>query len=153
MAKYLLIAAYLSSYLKSRYDSKVFSKKSHIRGGRSSYGRRGKLAHNPRYHSPSLFSLERMLAIFQSIYPEQVSKELSSDFIQRDTHMKANVEVYENIAELTTLRLIDTVSSSKSIDPFNEKLKYRVNIPWEIILEISESIEFDIAEYFSDTED
>ena len=67
--------------------------------------------------------------------------------------MKANVEVYENIAELTTLRLIDTVSSSKSIDPFNEKLKYRVNIPWEIILEISESIEFDIAEYFSDTED
>ncbi|AET37356.1 origin recognition complex subunit 5 Ecym_1100 [Eremothecium cymbalariae DBVPG len=152
MSKYLLIAAYLTSYLNPRFDSKVFSKKSHLRAGRSSYGRRNKMATNPRYLQPSLFSLERMLAIFQSIYPAQISKELHPDFIQKDTHMRANVEVYENLAELNSLKLI-TSAINKSVDYLHEKIKWKVNIPWEIIIEVARTVDFDIAEYFSDIHD
>ncbi|AMD19556.1 HCL595Wp [Eremothecium sinecaudum] len=149
MSKYLLIAAYLTSYLNPRFDSKVFSKKSHLRAGRSSYGRRHKMDTNPRYLQPSLFSLERLLAIFQSIYPVHISKELHSDFIQKDTHMRANVEVYENLSELNSLKLI-TSAINKSVDYLHEKVKWKVNVSWEIITEISRTVDFDIAEYFSD---
>ncbi|CAH01164.1 origin recognition complex subunit 5 [Kluyveromyces lactis] len=149
MAKYLLIAAYLASYLNHRYDSKVFSKKSHLRGGRSSYGRRSKPANNPRYLQPSGFSLERMLAIFQSIYPVRVSKELSPDFFQRDVHMKANVEVYENVSELITSQLLTGLNMHK-LGYLHERLKFKVNVTWDYILLVAGSVDFDISEYFSD---
>ncbi|CDO92772.1 unnamed protein product [Kluyveromyces dobzhanskii CBS 2104] len=148
MAKYLLLAAYLASYLNHRYDSKVFSKKSHLRGGRSSYGRRSKPANNPRYLQPSGFPLERMLAIFQSIYPVTVSKELSPDFFQRDIHMKANVEVYENVSDLITSQLITGLNIHK-LGYLNERLKFKVNVTWDYILLVAKSVDFDIAEYFS----
>lgn len=151
MAKYLLIAAYLASYLNHRYDSKVFSKKSHLRGGRSSYGRRSKLAHNPRYLQPSAFPLERMLSIFQSIYPVRISKELSPDFFQRDSHMKSNVEVYENVSDLMTSQLLVGLNLHK-LGYLHEKLKFRVNVSWDYILLVADSVDFDIAEYFSDVE-
>ncbi|AGO10857.1 AaceriAFR656Cp [[Ashbya] aceris (nom. inval.)] len=149
MSKYLLIAAYLTSYLNPRFDSKVFSKKSHLRAGRSAYGRRNKMDTNPRYLQPSLFSLERMLAIFQSIYPVTVTNEVHPDFIQKDQHMRANVEVYENLAELNSLKLI-TSAINKSVDYLHEKIKWKVNVPWEIIIEVANTVDFDIAEYFSD---
>lgn len=152
MAKFLLIAAYLASYLNNRYDAKVFSKKSHLRGGRSSYGRRNKMAHNPRHLQPSFFPLERMLAIFQSIYPVEISKEICPDFNQRDVHMRANVEVYQNVMELKSLNLI-TITVSNPVNYLYERLKWRVNVPWEIIVEISNNVNFDIAEYFSDIEE
>lgn len=148
MSKYLLIASYLCSYLDQRFDSKVFSKKSHLRSGRSSYGRRSKMETNPRYLQPSLFPLERMLAIFQSIYPTNTSTEDQSKYFEKDNVMRANVEVYENIAELNSLKLI-TSAISKNVDYLHERMKWKVNVPWEIITEVSSSIDFDIAEYFS----
>lgn len=151
MLKYLLIAAYLTSYLDPRFDSKVFSKKSHLRAGRSSYGRRNKMSVNPRFLQPSLFSLERLLAIFQSIYPVDISNGMYFDFTQKDTHMRANVEVYENFSELNSLKLI-TSAVNKSVDYLHEKVKWKVNVSWEIIIEISKTVNFDISEYFTDVE-
>ncbi|SCV03159.1 LANO_0G02498g1_1 [Lachancea nothofagi CBS 11611] len=148
ISKYLLVAAYLCSYLEPRYDSKIFSKKSHLRAGRSSYGRRSKMETNPRYLQPSLFQLERLFSIFQAIFPLGEEPQGKSSIFHQAELMKANVEVYENLAELNSLKLI-TTATPKNVDYLSYKLKWKINVPWEIITEISSSLKFDIAEYFS----
>ncbi|SCU99262.1 LAME_0G02476g1_1 [Lachancea meyersii CBS 8951] len=148
ISKYLLLAAYLCSYLEPRYDSKIFSKKSHLRAGRSSYGRRSKMETNPRYLQPSLFPLERLFSIFQAIFPVGEGAQVKSNIFHQNELMKANVEVYENLAELNSLKLIAT-ATAKGVDYLSYKLKWKVNVPWEIITEISSSVSFDIAEYFT----
>ncbi|CEP64362.1 origin recognition complex subunit 5 LALA0_S11e02366g [Lachancea lanzarotensis] len=148
ISKYLLLAAYLCSYLEPRYDSKIFSKKSHLRAGRSSYGRRSKMETNPRYLQPSLFPLERLFSIFQAIFPVGDRHHGKSSIFYQTELMRANVEVYENLAELNGLKLI-TTATSKGVDYLSYKLKWKINVPWEIINEISSSVGFDIAEYFT----
>ncbi|SCU95832.1 LAFA_0G02564g1_1 [Lachancea sp. 'fantastica'] len=148
ISKYLLLAAYLCSYLEPRYDSKIFSKKSHLRAGRSSYGRRNKMETNPRYLQPSLFPLERLFSIFQAIFPVKDGAHAKSGIFYQTELMRANVEVYENLAELNSLKLI-TTASSKGVDYLSYKIKWKINVPWEIITEISSSVSFDIAEYFT----
>ncbi|SCU96757.1 LADA_0H02586g1_1 [Lachancea dasiensis] len=148
ISKYLLLAAYLCSYLEPRYDSKIFSKKTHLRAGRSSYGRRTKMETNPRYLQPSLFQLERLFSIFQAIFPIGDDKPGKTSIFNQNELMKANVEVYENLAELSSLKLI-TTASAKNADYLSYKLKWKINVPWEIITEISSTVNFDIAGYFS----
>lgn len=148
LSKYLLISAYLCSYLEPRYDSKMFSKKSHLRAGRSSYGRRSKMETNPRYLQPSLFQVERMLAIFQAIFPLDVEEPSNVALLKHRSAVRANVEVFENLAELNTLNLI-TTAGSKNVDYLNYKVKWKVNVPWEIMTEIAATVGFDIAEYFT----
>ncbi|SCW03083.1 LAFE_0G02564g1_1 [Lachancea fermentati] len=152
ISKYLLIAAYLCSYLEQRYDSKIFSKKSHLRAGRSSYGRRHKMDTNPRYLQPSLFQLERLFSIFQAIYPAKDTDGSASSGFDQKQLMRANVEVYENLAELNSLKLI-TTAIPKNVDYLSYKLKWKVNVPWEIIIDIASTVDFDIAEYFSGLHD
>ncbi|CUS24340.1 LAQU0S15e02300g1_1 [Lachancea quebecensis] len=146
ISKFLLIAAYLCSYLEPRYDSKIFSKKSHLRAGRSSYGRRTKMDTNPRYLQPSLFPLERLFSIFQAIFP--VEEQENYSIFHHTEPMRANVEVYENLAELNSLKLI-TTATPKNVDYLSYKLKWKVNVPWEIITELASSVNFDIGDYFS----
>ncbi|SCU95430.1 LAMI_0F02432g1_1 [Lachancea mirantina] len=148
ISKYLLMSAYLCSYLDPRYDSKIFSKKSHLRAGRSSYGRRNKMRMNPRYLQPSLFPLERLLSIFQAIFPLEGVEDDTKSFRTKE-YMRSNVEVYENLAELNTLKLIMT-AAPKNVDYLSYKIKWKINVPWEIIKEIASTIDFDIAGYFSD---
>ncbi|EDO19086.1 hypothetical protein Kpol_2000p53 [Vanderwaltozyma polyspora DSM 70294] len=153
ISKYLLIAAYICSYLEARYDSSVFSKKSNIKSGRISYGRRKKKEVNPRYLAPSIFSLERLFAVFQAIYPVEFKTEsgtLSS--LREDKLIKANMEVFQNLAELHSLKLVAT-AVTKNIDFLSPKVKWKVNVPWEIINEISESVKFDLGLYFSNLHD
>ncbi|CCC71659.1 hypothetical protein NCAS_0H03490 [Naumovozyma castellii] len=149
MSKYLLMAAYICSYLGQKYDRNIFSRKTNITRGRGGSGRRKKQEINPRYLQASLFHLERLLAIFQAIYPkelETVSGSLAS--LGEDNLMRANVEVFQNLAELHSLKLIAT-TTAKNIDFLNYKVKWKVNVPWEIIEEISNSLDFDIGQYFN----
>lgn len=152
ISKYLLISAYLCSYSEPRFDSSVFSKKSHIKTGRSSYGRRKKMETNPRYLQPSIFPLERLLAIFQAIFPvERKAESGSLAFLKEEPLIKANVEVFQNLAELHSLKLIST-TVGRNIDFLNYKIKWRVNVPWEIINEVGKSVDFDVGQYFGGQE-
>lgn len=152
ISKYLLIAAYICSYSEPRFDSSVFSMKSHIKTGRSSYGRRKKIETNPRYLQPSIFPLERLLAIFQAIFPvERKAESGSLAFLKEEPLIKANVEVFQNLAELHTLKLIST-TVGRNIDFLNYKIKWKVNVPWEIINEVGKSINFDVGQYFAGQE-
>ncbi|QLL31252.1 hypothetical protein HG536_0B01130 [Torulaspora globosa] len=148
ISKYLLIAAYICSYLEPRYDSNVFSKKSHIKTGRASYGRRKKIETNPRFLQPSIFPLERLLAVFQAIFPvERKAQSGSLALLKEEPLMRANVEVFQNLAELHTLKLVST-TVARNIDFLNYKVKWKVNVPWEIINEIGRSVDFDVGQYF-----
>lgn len=148
ISKYLLIAAYICSYLEPRYDSNVFSKRSYLKAGRTSYGRRKKMETNPRYLQPSLFHIERLLAVFQAIFPmERIAKSGSLASLREEPLIKANVEVFQNLAELHTLRMVST-TVSKNIDFLSHKMKWKVNVPWEIVNEVAKSVKFDIGQYF-----
>ncbi|CAI4049675.1 hypothetical protein N7582_004725 [Saccharomyces uvarum] len=150
ISKYLLIASYICSYLEPRYDASIFSRKTRIIQGRAAYGRRKKKEVNPRYLQPSLFAIERLLAIFQAIFPmEGKAKSGSLSALREEPLMRANIEVFQNLSELHTLKLIAT-TMSKNIDYLSPKVRWKVNVPWEIIKEISESVQFDISDYFSD---
>ncbi|CCH58352.1 hypothetical protein TBLA_0A05590 [Henningerozyma blattae CBS 6284] len=149
IAKYLLISAYICSYMEPKYDPSVFSKKTHLRSGRSAYGRRKKKETNPRYIQPSLFVIERLLAIFQSIYPVETNSESGSLASLKEDHlMRSNVEVFQNISELYDLKLLGT-TMTKNIDYLSFKLKWKVNVPWETINEIASSVNFELGQYFS----
>lgn len=153
MAKYLLIAAYFCSYIEPKYDTSIFSRKAGIKSGRSSYGRRKKMESNPRHLQPAVFFLERLLAIFQAIYPMEttaVSGSLQS--LLGDRLIRANIEVFQNLSELQSLKLICT-TSIRTADFLSSKSKWKVNIPWEIITEIAESVNFDMSQYFSGVSD
>lgn len=153
MAKYLLIAAYFCSYIEPKYDTSIFSRKASIKSGRSSYGRRKKMESNPRHLQPAVFFLERLLAIFQAIYPMEttaVSGSLQS--LLGDRLIRANIEVFQNLSELQSLKLICT-TSIRTADFLSSKSKWKVNIPWEIITEIAESVNFDMTQYFSGVSD
>lgn len=152
ISKYLLISAYICSYSEPRFDSNVFSKKSHIKTGRSSYGRRKKMETNPRYLQPSIFPVERLLAIFQAIFPiERKADSGSLAFLKEESLIKANVEVFQNLAELHSLKLIST-TVARNIDFLSYKIKWKVNVPWEIIHEVGKSIDFDVGQYFGGQE-
>lgn len=149
ISKYLLIAAYICSYLEPRYDSSVFSRKSHVKTGRVSYGRRKKMEINPRYLQPSIFSVERLLAVFQAIFPIDTKAQRGSlASLKEDSLMRANVEVFQNLAELHSLKLLAT-TVGKNIDFLNYKVKWKVNVPWEIVSEVSKSVNFDVGQYFT----
>ena len=153
IAKYLLIAAYFCSYIEPKYDTSIFSRKSSIKSGRSSYGRRKKMESNPRHLQPAVFFLERLLAIFQAIYPmESTAVSGSLQSLLGDRLIKANVEVFQNLSELQSLKLICT-TSTRTADFLSSKSKWKVNVPWEIITEVAESVNFDMTQYFSGVSD
>ena len=103
---------------------------------------------NPRYLQPSLFSVERLLAVFQAIFPVDTKAQRGSlASLKEDSLMRANVEVFQNLAELHSLKLVAT-TVSKNIDFLNYKVKWKVNVPWEIVSEVSKSVNFDVGQYF-----
>lgn len=107
---------------------------------------------NPRYLQPSIFPLERLLAIFQAIFPvERKAESGSLAFLKEEPLIKANVEVFQNLAELHSLKLIST-TVGRNIDFLNYKIKWRVNVPWEIINEVGKSVDFDVGQYFGGQE-
>lgn len=146
ISKYLLIAAYFCSYIEAKYDTSIFSK----RTTKTANTRRKKKEQNPRYLQPSFFYIERLLAIFQSIFPiESDLPKGSLASLKSDELIHSNVEVFQNLSELFSLKLI-ACTTAKNLDMLSHKIKWRVNVPWEIILEIADSVDFNIADYFSD---
>lgn len=153
IAKYLLIAAYFCSYIEPKYEASIFSKRSNTKTGRGTYGRRHKMETNPRNLQPSVFLIERLLAIFQAIYPvEYIANAGSLQSLLEEKLMKSTVEVFQNFAELYSLKLISTTASG-SLDLLSQKTRWKVNVPWEIIHEVASSVGFDIAQYFSGVSD
>ncbi|KAG0660795.1 hypothetical protein C6P45_001522 [Maudiozyma exigua] len=153
LAKYVVIAAYFCSYTESRYDSSLFSRKALIKAGRNPYGRRKQLEEDPTHRPAQTFPLERMLAIFQAIYPLDEIYDTNSGSLEQllqEPYIKPNIEIFQTIAELYALKWLATSTMNVNIDFFSSKIKWKVNVSWEIILQIAKSVKFDIQQYFSD---
>ncbi|KAK9386285.1 origin recognition complex subunit 5 C-terminus-domain-containing protein [Lipomyces mesembrius] len=141
-AKYLLCAAYLASYSKPRFDIRLFSRiRESRRRVRNTAKHKFKDKINSRNLAPSPFEYERLLAIFQCIVPDRID----------------SVTVLQTqVATLATLKLITRVgigsdsSGGSSIDILGSRTKWRVNVSWDIILQISRDIKFQIENYLID---
>lgn len=146
-AKWLLIAAYLASYNPARMDS-VYFQKSSERKRRKKGGGTAKTPNRqtqnqkrvvPRHLSaPSLFTLDRVLAITHAILPHD---------------WQATADVYGLIATLTGLRLLVRAGGVLGGgDPLEAGGKWRVGtaVTWEFVLGLARGLRFEVADYVAE---
>lgn len=138
-AKWLLIAAYLASFNPARMDALFFMKSTEKKrrkkggGGRASQNRK-----IPRHLlAPSAFTLDRLLAILHAILPH--------DF-------RSTIDVYTQVATLTSLRLLAKGGGLGSSDPLEAGGKWRVGgqVSWEYVQAIARSLKFEIRDYVAE---
>lgn len=127
-SKYLLCAAYLASYNPPQFDIRFFSKAKEARAKRRDTSRRKALKINPRSLAAPAFDLERMMAIFHSIYDHE--------------QYSTNIDIGVQIASLTTLKLI-----VRTADPLDSRTKWKINVGWTLIEKLAEEIGLELAEY------
>ncbi|ODQ63221.1 hypothetical protein NADFUDRAFT_29026 [Nadsonia fulvescens var. elongata DSM 6958] len=137
-SKYLLCAAYLASYNPPKTDVRFFSKAKDARSKRRDGGRRKPLKINPRLLAAPAFDLERMLAIFQAIIPENDGRGDSDD------EFVTNIDINVQIATLATLKLVVRTSNA---DPLDSRTRWKVNVSWALIRRIANDIKFHIEYY------
>ncbi|KAK9446383.1 origin recognition complex subunit 5 C-terminus-domain-containing protein [Limtongia smithiae] len=144
-SKYLLCAAYLASYTKQKFDARLFSRIGDgikRRKSRAKKGGRDKI--NGRSLAPSAFEYERLLAIARCIIPVRVEST-----IDLQTQLTKSVQ----FATLVTLRLILRSGASVNGEPagggdiLESRTRWKVNVSWDIILQVSRDIKFQIEHY------
>lgn len=141
-SKYLLCAAYLASRNPARQDPVFFmratEKKRRKKGGGTAAGRGGGASKHRKIQrrllGPQAFVLERMLAIFHAILPFPMSS--------------ITADLQTQISTLLSLRLL--VHQSGSADVLEAQTKWRVNVGWDYILRIADSLRFDIVDYVAE---
>ncbi|CAH1119120.1 unnamed protein product [Phaedon cochleariae] len=132
-AKYLLIAAYLASYNSAKDDKRLFMK---------FHGKKMKKLKDVKMKSkvseqlntqlgPKPFAFDRLLAIFYSILDEKVG---------------FNNNLLVQVSSLVELRLLSSVSDNCFLDG----QKYKCNVNFDFIQEISRTVRFNIRKYLSD---
>ncbi|KAJ3166861.1 Origin recognition complex subunit 5 [Geranomyces variabilis] len=126
--KFLIIAAFLASYNPPRLDVRFFAKDrsdevTRRKGGKGRAGRVQKEGGKMRQQllGPKAFPVERMLAIFYSILPDEI---------------ESTVDIQMQIASLTTLRLLVRVTAPDRLDG----VKCKCNASCEFVKAIGRSI-------------
>ncbi|KAI8822257.1 origin recognition complex subunit 5-like protein [Fimicolochytrium jonesii] len=137
--KFLAIASFLASYNPPRLDMRFFSKGGEEgrkkRGGGSVKGRVNKEGGKLRQQllGPKAFPLERLLAIFYSIIPDD---------------MDATVDVYMQLTTLVNLRLLIRISPPDKLDG----VKCKCNMSYETVAAVARSVGFAVGMYLFDFE-
>ncbi|KAI8587013.1 origin recognition complex, subunit 5 [Geranomyces variabilis] len=146
--KFLIIAAFLASYNPPRLDVRFFAKDrsdevTRRKGGKDRAGRvqkeggKGFIVFHNRIQmrqqllGPKAFPVERMLAIFYSILPDEI---------------ESTVDIQMQIASLTTLRLLVRVTAPDRLDG----VKCKCNASCEFVKAIGRSVRFDVGQYLYD---
>lgn len=144
-AKWLLVAAYLASYNPARLDALYFMKsterKRRKKGGgtaRSGGGRPSQNRKIPRHLlAPSAFTLDRLLSILHAILPH--------DF-------RSTIDLYTQVATLTSLRLLARSSGIGSSDPLEPGGKWKTGpaVSWEYVQSLARSLDFGLIDYIAE---
>lgn len=151
-ASFLLISAYLASYNHSRTDVRLFAvgveeglnKKASPRKRtprKTPVGKRIKSGDPQRLLGPKSFVLERLLAIYWCIRPEELEDSDSA--------------VQSQVASLLAHRLIVRVSKAGGAQAGFEQLngvKLKVNVLWEVVERLGKRLGFDVAQRMWDYE-
>ncbi|KAK5131330.1 hypothetical protein LTR08_000996 [Meristemomyces frigidus] len=144
-AKWLLVAAYLASFNPPKLDALYFMKaterKRRKKGGgtaRSGGGRPSQNRKIPRHLlAPSAFTLDRLLSILHAILPH--------DF-------RSTIDIYTQIATLTSLRLLVRGGGVGGSDPLEAggKWKTGVAVSWEYALALVRGLDFELRDYVAE---
>ncbi|CAK4031135.1 Origin recognition complex subunit 5 [Lecanosticta acicola] len=143
-AKWLLVAAYLASFNPAKLDSLYFmkstEKKRKKKGGGTARagGRRSQTRKIPRHLlAASAFTVDRLLAILHAILPD-------------DT--RATVDLYRQIATLSSLRLLVRAGGIGGADPLEAGGKWRVGpmVTWEHVQSLARNLDFNFTDYVVD---
>lgn len=132
-AKYLLIAAYLASYNSTKEDKRLFMK---FQGSKQKSRTRTKVQRNIVKQlnvqlGPSPFTFDRLLAIFYSILDQKVG---------------FNNNLLVQVSSLVELKFLLVVSDNSVID----SQKYKCNVSYNFIQEISRMVGLNIRKYLYD---
>lgn len=132
-AKYLLIAAYLASYNSTKEDKRLFMK---FQGSKQKSRTRTKVQRNIAKQlnvqlGPSPFTFDRLLAIFYSMLDQKVG---------------FNNNLLVQVSSLVELKFLLVVSDSTAI----ESQKYKCNVTYNFIQEISKMLGVNIRKYLYD---
>ncbi|KAK9457156.1 origin recognition complex subunit 5 C-terminus-domain-containing protein [Dipodascopsis uninucleata] len=148
-SKYLLCAAYLSSFTRPKNDIKLFSR---IRENkrRIRHSAKDDLRANYRTSTPGSFEYERLLAIFQCISPEKIGSilDIQTQFATLSVQrliVHASVNVNANTSETAS-----KAGTRMAYDMLDSATKWRVNVSWDVIRQIALDIRFPIEDYLTD---
>lgn len=142
--KWLLVAAYLASFNPARLDALSFmkstEKKRRKKGGGTarSGGRPSQTRKIPRHLlAASAFTVDRLLAILHAVVPE-------------DT--KTTIDMYRQIATLSSLRLLVRAGGIGSGDTLEAGGKWRVGpmVTWEYVQGLARSLDFNLTDYVAE---
>ncbi|KAK5108832.1 hypothetical protein LTR62_007806 [Meristemomyces frigidus] len=142
-AKWLLIAAYLASYNPAKLDALYFMK-SHERKRRKKGGGTAKSSMRPgqvrkisrHLLGASAFTLDRLLAILHAILPHD---------------LRSTIDVYAQIATLTSLRLLvrGGIGGSDALEP-GGKLRTGQAVTWEYAQSLARDADFGLLDYVAE---
>lgn len=131
-AKFLLIAAYLASYNSTKEDKRLFMKFHGKKKATTKTKIQRKIVKELNVQlGPSPFTLDRLLAIFYSIIDHKVG---------------FNNNLLVQVSSLVELKFLLTVSDNTTID----SQKYKCNLTFDFIQEISKMMGFNIRKYLYD---
>jgi origin recognition complex subunit 5 len=143
-AKWLFIAAYLASFNPARMDALYFMKSTERRrrkkGGATAKtpNRPGQVRKIPRHLlGASSFTIDRLLAILHAILPHD---------------MRSTIDVYTQIATLTSLRMLvrgGGIGASDTLEP-GGKWRTGTAVTWEYAQALARSVDFDLLDYVAE---
>lgn len=167
-SKFLLIAAYLASYVDQKYDLQFFSRIKLIKKRQkpSASNSITKSSIDSRLLSASFFDLERLKAIFSVIYRNE-SRSLNQDslefinlYLDMDERELARKEKefatftlnpsVDINTQLSTLVSLGLITRTYALDILSSKIRWKCTTSWEVIAEISREILFPILNYLVD---
>ncbi|GCB72455.1 hypothetical protein scyTo_0002006, partial [Scyliorhinus torazame] len=128
-SKFLLIAAYLSSYNPARTDKRFFMKH-HGKIKKTSFLKKHEKTSN-HLLGPKPFPLDRLLAIFYSIV---------------DSRVTPTANIFSQITSLVALQLLTHVGHDDQLDG----PKYKCTANLDFIRAIARTVNFDIVRYLYD---
>ena len=143
-AKWLLVAAYLASFNPARLDALYFMKTTE-RKRRKKGGGTARAANRPNQTrkiprhllAASAFSVDRLLSILHAILPHD---------------LRTTIDMYTQIATLTSLRLLVRSGGIGSSDPLEAGGKWRVGpaVSWEYVQALARSLDFGLLDYVAE---
>ncbi|EMC96279.1 hypothetical protein BAUCODRAFT_69523 [Baudoinia panamericana UAMH 10762] len=144
-AKWLLVAAYLASFNPGKLDALYFMKtterKRRKKGGgtaRSGGGRPSQNRKMPRHlMAASAFTLDRLMSILHAILPHD---------------LRTTIDMYTQIATLTSLKLLVRGGGIGSSDPSEPGGKWRVGpaVSWDYTQALARSLDFTLIDYLAE---
>ncbi|MCJ1244277.1 hypothetical protein MMC30_001475 [Trapelia coarctata] len=132
---HLLLAAYLASHNPSRLDSTFFMKAASLKRRKRRTGPAAPKTRPSKHRKiqrkllgPQAFILERMLAIFHAIVPDEIPG--------------GTGDVMAQMAMLASRRLL--VKTAAAADVLEQGTKWRVNVGWEYIVGVARGVRFEL---------